>query len=410
MNPHLSKHDTRVGFTLIELLMVMAIIAILMTMSVVVMRGFLEQAEEEATSATIQKINRMLEQRMEAFDRAFIGAREEMAEQGMLTLLQSKGIYGVSDTAVNILARKALFRLEFPQSFEDVTLYDGVPELVTGLPNNVYYSVCAPRVRKHLNLPDTTPLNDPAIIAQVGADFSRHASVPESESSELLYFMLIASGNLGTSSVDGDRFTNAEIADTDNDGLPEFVDAWGQPLRYYRWPTRLVDTNPMAPVFQPDLMNLADQTDLDMTPDNNDADGLREVTSLERGVANMLLKGLPPQPAVLPNGAVPRDLLLIDPDDPVGILYAELERLNGANGKPVLATEFNEANYHTPDTFHAPLVLSIGPDEMLGLFEPYDIANLGNLAAYNSTLSNAQILDAIADNITSRNKLAGGRP
>ena len=26
------------------------------------------------------------------------------------------------------------------------------------------------------------------------------------------------------------------LKDTDGDGLPEFVDAWGEPLRFYRWP------------------------------------------------------------------------------------------------------------------------------------------------------------------------------
>ena len=34
-----------------------------------------------------------------------------------------------------------------------------------------------------------------------------------------------------------DEFTDKEVQDTDNDGLPEFVDAWGQPLQFFRWPT-----------------------------------------------------------------------------------------------------------------------------------------------------------------------------
>ncbi len=31
-------------------------------------------------------------------------------------------------------------------------------------------------------------------------------------------------------------FTDREVRDTDGDGLPEFVDAWGEPLQFYRWP------------------------------------------------------------------------------------------------------------------------------------------------------------------------------
>ena len=33
-----------------------------------------------------------------------------------------------------------------------------------------------------------------------------------------------------------DDFTDREVRDTDGDGLPEFVDAWGEPLQFYRWP------------------------------------------------------------------------------------------------------------------------------------------------------------------------------
>jgi hypothetical protein len=125
-----------------------------------------------------------------------------------------------------------------------------------------------------------------------------------------------------------------------------------------------------------------------------------------------------PPPIVMPNGAVPRDLLLIDPDDPVGRLYSELERLDGTNGKPLFATEYNEANYHTPETFHAPLIVSAGPDESLGLREPSetDLSNgiFGNLAQLaGTTVQNPQpssrTIDALTDNISNLNRRAGGR-
>src|SRR5262249_38680487 len=35
-----------------------------------------------------------------------------------------------------------------------------------------------------------------------------------------------------------------EVQDTDNDGLPEFVDAWGEPLQFYRWPIGYTSTVP----------------------------------------------------------------------------------------------------------------------------------------------------------------------
>ena len=94
----------------------------LMALSLVVMLGFLDQAEVEATSATVQKLARLMEQRTEAFDRAFSGGRKQNAIKAMRFLLadpnrdgdQGDGIFGVYDSAVTMLAKKALFRFEMP--------------------------------------------------------------------------------------------------------------------------------------------------------------------------------------------------------------------------------------------------------------------------------------------------------
>lgn len=54
--------------------------------------------------------------------------------------------------------------------------------------------------------------------------------------SECLYAFLVGGiGPLG-SIFSPDDFSPNEIKDTDGDGLPEFVDAWGEPLQFYRWP------------------------------------------------------------------------------------------------------------------------------------------------------------------------------
>lgn len=401
---------------MLELLMVVAIIGLMMAMSVVVMLSFADQARVEATSATIQKIQKLMEQRTEAFERAFRGSRRDAAMLMMRNKLsdpnsdgdQSDGIFGISDAVVEILAKKALYRFEFPQQFGDRTLVDFGDDVtqVPGLPDSVYFNILAPKVRTDLSLPDTTPLDDPAIVAQATVLFANHSSLLSTESSELLYFALLKSGNYGSSAVDSDRFTELELTDQDLDGLPEFVDAWGQPLRFYRWPTRLIDIDAPIP-FEPDLADLADPTDT------------RAILPIERALANIVMKGLPPAPFALPNGVVPRDALLTDPDDPVGRLYAELERFNGTNGFEKLAREYNEVNYHTPDTFHAPLIISSGADERLGLFEPNDTANLGNVAAFPPDLNGNSVLlevsdlelvqEQLLDNITSRNKRSGGR-
>ena len=271
------------------------------------------------------------------------------------------------------------------------------------------------------------------------------------ESTELLYFFLFHSGNFGSAEVSRDEFTEKEIADTDGDGLREFVDAWGQPLRFYRWPTRLlIDPSTGIVPFVPNFASENDDTDLKtiLSVDRVRRDvGVREVDQPERAMADMLIKGLPrkleftttyidaacssreDRPGIIDvDVIVPPDTLLRDPDDPAGLLYSLLESgLTVGDFTIDLSWEFNEQKYHTPDTFHAPLVVSAGLDGKTSLFEPYEEANLGNLARYDVD-PNAddtpfyeytepeerqeeldQIINYLTDNLTNRNRRSGGR-
>ncbi len=62
----------------------------------------------------------------------------------------------------------------------------------------------------------------------------------------MLYALLVEGrGPLG-SVFSRDDFTDREVQDTDGDGLPEFVDAWGQPLQFFRWPCSTIPTSSSA--------------------------------------------------------------------------------------------------------------------------------------------------------------------
>ncbi|MDG3003325.1 type II secretion system protein [Paludisphaera mucosa] len=53
---------------------------------------------------------------------------------------------------------------------------------------------------------------------------------------EVLYALLVESQGPFGSIFEREDFTDQEVKDTDGDGLPEFVDSWGEPLQFYRWP------------------------------------------------------------------------------------------------------------------------------------------------------------------------------
>jgi hypothetical protein len=310
-----------------------------------------------------------------------------------------------------------------------------------GLPDSVENRIAYPNARAYLIAadqasdtptanfePTSTEISDlvnarwtggscSATIGGVSTTFTFNGHQPVTESSELLYYTLVAAGSFGSSSVDADQFSDAEVKDTDDDGLPEFVDSWSQPLRYYRWPTRLID--PTAPnPFEPDFATINDDTEIDLTPDGDESDGLREILPWERLHASLLIRGLPPVPFAFGGSALQRDMLLVDPDDPVGLLYSFIEDPNYKNLDIDLTQEINEAKYHTLDTYHVPLIVSAGPDESLGLREPVEFDQsagiYGNLAQYEGTTvsspePSSAVVDSLFDNLTNRNRRVGGK-
>lgn len=397
-----------------ELLIVVALIAFLAALSVIAMRGVTEQAEVAASTTTVLKVNALLEERIEAFNRAFKGSQKDAYIVGTIGLLKS--VDGRFDyfiqhpdeapPAIRLLAYKAAFRYEMPQRFVERTAAGDTstsmpPALVTaGMPYSIYETIARPNAFGELTADGATSPTTAEVNNLVVSKFTAHT--PETESAELLYFALIKSGNLGSFSGGADQFTNDEIVDTDGDGLPEFVDAWGQPLRFYRWPTRLFDLDAPSP-FEPDFSNPNDPTDS------------RVVLEAERNYAGLLVKGLPASPTVI-GTSTQRDLLLVDPDDPVGLLYSFLEDPQYQQMGIDLTQEFNEAKYHTPDTYHSPLIVSAGLDGILGLREPTDVVpgsgiygNLAQFAGTTATLPNPseETLDAVFDNLTNRNRRAG---
>lgn len=102
--------------------------------------------------------------------------------------------------------------------------YDGVDNNNNGLIDDSVEGVSPP--------PYNTP--DHATVDLVNARLAAHQH--HTARSETLYAILVEGvGPLG-SIFSRDDFTENEVKDTDGDGLPEFVDAWGQPLQFFRWP------------------------------------------------------------------------------------------------------------------------------------------------------------------------------
>ncbi len=299
---HHIKNDSRPklsrrGFTLIEIIVVIGIIAFLMTIAITTYGFVFATTKEKATKATIKIATELLNQRRDAFHRDIINQNRK-AGKGTPEYAISFMVQAGNDIELaKVLGKKDLFRRHFPQLYAE--------------------------------------------SSEISSPGGTH--VTATESAEVLYYMLTEGVTFGANTADKDAFKSDQIKDTDGDGRMELVDAWGHPLRFYRWPTRLLRPGGAS---------------IDLTQG-----------------AKLLMR------------AIPADNTK-DPDDPVGL----------TNSFPNF-----KSSYHDFDTYHAPLIVSGGADEELGLYEPNDITNFGHLA---QPISGKR--DALTDNITNLNIQGGG--
>lgn len=75
---------------------------------------------------------------------------------------------------------------------------------------------------------------DAALATQMRTRLTAHTH--KTARAETLYAILCEGIGPTGSYYSRDDFTNTQVGDTDGDGLPEFLDAWGEPLQFYRWP------------------------------------------------------------------------------------------------------------------------------------------------------------------------------
>ena len=233
------------AFTLVEILVVLAIIGVLITILGATATVTIRKARESATTALLQKIDGLLDERLKGFERATKSRDFERIVQQRAKSLETGGIFGVRKSVIAAIARKDYFRQMFPQRWED--LADGEDQNWNGIadPGETAFSPSTNAV------PDVLERIPGAVLAKLQSQgpaiptnpVSVTAARHETESAELLYYMLTQMESLGVPPVGEAEFSTNEVRDTDGDGLLEFVDGWGRPLRFYRWPTRLLKPN-----------------------------------------------------------------------------------------------------------------------------------------------------------------------
>jgi prepilin-type N-terminal cleavage/methylation domain-containing protein len=186
-----TRSGSKSGFTLVELLVVLVIIGMLASMVSFAMFRSMQAAREAKTQALISKLHNVIVRHWDTF------------ETGQIPFTSS-----VSDPtdAQRLLAVREWMQFEMPNSTGDLT---GSPTLI--------------------NKPLTnTVINDMGGIS---------GNAPTDAQCLYRLATLLADDDLDRINL----FSENETKDINGDGTPDiFIDGWGQPIRFIRWPAGLV--------------------------------------------------------------------------------------------------------------------------------------------------------------------------
>lgn len=347
----------RKAFSLMELLVAVTIIIILMGMLLVGMGNILGSSREAATRTTLKKVHEILKQQQNEFN--LVRERTKIPRFNEPCLPES------SEQLMEILHWKRKYREAFPQRYAD--LFDQMGKLT---PIGKKVESIAVRVLVEEGSPPTPPnISNAAVEARMQQMLPNSDSVNgKSTSSELLYLILTEGAVQGVATSDSDQFSANEVQDIDGDGLMEIVDGWGNPVYFYRWPTRMI--RPCDPE-NPTAALAVDPVRANLPAVSNQYWAILAGSNLDSGILGR------------------------DGDDPLSWLSKTIR----TNLSVVELNSNNTCTFHTPDTYAPLLVVSMGADQELGLFEPNDTTNYGHLAQPSVRPEDAAD-SALNDNIT----------
>jgi prepilin-type N-terminal cleavage/methylation domain-containing protein len=227
MRARSSAKRIRNGFTLLEILVVIGIIGVLAALTAVAVTKVISGQRGSNTRTAMATIEKTLNEHW-----AYV-VSEAKKETGLdVAFANIDTIFGHDSTAGErnrLIWIKLRLMEAFPRSYQEMNL---------------------PYPHKKLAALNTNPII-PANLQKYGATYNKalggrtndqKGGLTESSACLLIALSVMRNGTVLNADVLG-----SAVADTDNDGIKEFVDGWGNPLAFFRFPTgnkALQDTNP----------------------------------------------------------------------------------------------------------------------------------------------------------------------
>ncbi len=212
-SPRLTSRRRSAGFTLVELLVVIVIIGILAGLALGALNAARQSARVEKTRATVAKLNHVVMQIYNEYRYRRVPLSDAQIQQIAAQWYPNQPVTLKMVAAIRLAVLRDIMRMEMPERRSD---------LLTPGTNNARGSLL-----ESLNPPLNPPFSRPSLYQ---AYVSRAAAMTTNAPAECLYMIVTLAGGEDARQ----QFSDDEIADTDSNGLPEFIDGWGRPIYWLR--------------------------------------------------------------------------------------------------------------------------------------------------------------------------------
>jgi Tfp pilus assembly protein PilV len=217
--------------TLIELLITMVIVAIISAAILGTASAAFENARRSRTQTLITKISGLVLERWDSYAnrRVDLNPNVVAAINALYPTQISAAQRGQMLADARLIALRELMMMEMPDRWTDVTS------------------------------PTQMLANRPALVDTYLRFYNNDPGTPKTELAECLYLTVMYATGDGEART---LFTSQDIGDTDDDGIPEFLDGWGEPIGWIRWPAGFVSE--MQPAGPNGNRNIDDHDPFDM--------------------------------------------------------------------------------------------------------------------------------------------------